>query len=199
MSTEGFNKYTIGRDIVLNSQNYYDAQQKIERYIKQKKTGDEGFYYKKNRLWEEHQFLFLAQLIEFRTADFIGNLYRRKKIRSEYLKKLKNNKKIISNKISKPNEIFSPYTLLVVLGMNLGELINIIERQSINFKGKQSLIKKLNFFKKQRNIFIHHSLSSYTKIEMVFNKGMKIGKEILQKFDSIPDSAIKEIKKQNKK
>lgn len=166
-NSEGFNRYILGPEVVLNSRTRKEAIQKATQIRREYQFSDLNYPFTCPKMWKEYRFLFLCTFVEFKLAELIYK--KRKRIAGEYIK----NKKLQINKH------FTPRCLLIEKKCNLGKLIDIIDCH-MKFKGKNKLVKRLRVFGKKRNAFVHHSFSSQTNNNYILKSGIHLGKDVLK-------------------
>jgi hypothetical protein len=190
----GFERYAFGKDFILESDSWIQAQAKIRHVLAgRKEIGVEvAFYYDGDGaiLWREYQFLFLCQLLEFRLAEFLSHLATQGKIVGAFLKRLQKSQKADPKRAKKVTRLMSPASLLVDFGYALGSLIVILSKQSLDFANKANLIEQLEAFNRNRISFIHHSFNTKNKAKTVgvretLDLGLQKGVELLALLDNL--------------
>ena len=175
--------------LILDSKSFEEAQSKIDQnLVKRKERGDNNLIYYEiadHALWNEYQFFFLCQFLEFKTAELFSKP--ELKTKPAFILQLKEEKKANSDRVSAVGgkRILSPASLISDLGFNLGDLIVALEKETDNFNGKEGLISKLKDFNRYRVSFVHHSFNTNKKtkncsIKEVVSQGIVLGKEVLK-------------------
>ncbi len=168
---DGVERYLSGEDIILQSSSWEDAKEMARKHIEKRKAGpllnNDFFYFDSNGeiMWQEYQFLFLCQYIEFKLAEYIFTLFKKNKVNPEYLEELKKNKKINTERALSPERMLSPASLIIDLGYSLGGLIEIIKEKTIDFDTKQDILIELDKFNSDRISFVHHAFTSNKKTD----------------------------------
>ena len=191
---QGFERYAFGPRFILKSSSWRDAAEKIAAFLVRRESYDSDAvesYYSEGAdvLWREYQLLFMCQLLEFRLASFIGDLHRRKRLRKKYVAGLMKHRRANAERAKKPERLVSPRSLLVDIGLPLGELVKVVREQTLRFHKRAELLRKLDRFTNFRNAFIHHSFSSPAKIPYVVSKiptaALKCGNDAIVLMDKI--------------
>jgi hypothetical protein len=166
-AAHGFQRYSFGREFVLESESWREAEEKIDRFLQRRKESSPGdiSYYSDGGLvlWREYQLLFMCQFLEFRVAELIGHLHRLGYLKDEYVSTLSCSSKANAERVKDLHRLTSPASLLVDFGFNLGSLLNILENHTLPFGRKDELVTALQTFNSGRVAFIHHSFNSEKK------------------------------------
>jgi hypothetical protein len=191
----GFERYYYGRKVVLESESFEDANKKIKNLIDSRGgTGQRRrFYYSEggSLLWSEYQFLFLCQLIEFKTAEAISVLAKVQLVSPELVEHLKQGKRANPERSKSPQRLVSPASLLGDFQFNLGKLAKIIDSDVRPFQGKKRLLSRLKAFNRERNTFIHRSFNNSPKSPSeCITHGLFIGKRLLQLIDTMAEGLL---------
>ena len=190
----GFERYAFGKEFILESESWTEAQAKIGDFLaRRKETGVEvASYYDEAGaiLWREYQFLFVCQLLEFRLAEFLSHLTTQEKIADIFLKSLQKSPKADPKRAKKVARLMSRASLLVDFGCTLGSLIDVLAKETLEFENKAELIEKLRDFNRNRISFIHHSFNTKNKaktagLRETLDLGLQKGVEILALFDKL--------------
>jgi hypothetical protein len=186
---QAFERY-INAENILGSTSWKEARDKIDRILDARtKRGDGNILYydiADNTLWNEYKFMFLCQLVEFKTAELFYRLEKDGKIKPEAISELRTHKKADPDRSAAEDNghILSPASLISDIGDTLGNLINRLNQSSCDFENKDKLLSLLNEFNKYRVSFTHHSFSTKKKtgsinLREVVIVGTKLGKEVL--------------------
>jgi len=181
---------------IFNSKSQKEAQEKIDCMLrKRKERGDYNvLYYEigKEILWNEYQFLFMCQFLEFKTAELFYKLDKKGKVKEDFISSLKIKPKAnIERANSKGGErILSPASLLYDFRCNFGCLIELLDNKTFDFSNKNELLKKLRKFNQFRIGFTHHSFNSNKgagnfNLKEIISNGVKLGKESLICLDNL--------------
>ncbi len=189
----GFERYFLGKEIILDSESWQSAQTKIREIFERRRSwgSDVVIYYDEagTILWQEYQFLFLCQFLEFRLTEFLSKLARCGKIKGTFLERLRKSPKADAKRAENIPRLLSPASLLVDLGYTLGGLITILSRNTLGFEGKSELLDQLETFNRSRVSFIHLSFNGHNRvgdkrIEEVIHNGLQVGAQILNFLDN---------------
>jgi hypothetical protein len=182
----GFQRYAFGPEFVLESDTWPEAEEKIEKFLAAWKAhGDKPSpYYEANKtLWQEYQFLFLCQIVEFKLTELIERLRVAGTLKPEFLSTLQKKPKADPERAKDDRRIVSPASLLGDLGYTLGGLIKMIEDETIDFEHKDSLLAELKQFNEDRVKFIHLSFGGKESAGTDIADALQSGKGLLKRLE----------------
>jgi len=194
-----FRRYVV-IDYVLNSNGWIDLENNL------KKTYNRDYPAIMERIFNEFKFYNCVLRIEYAITDPLNRfLIKESKIkdwkvlRNKFLEKIKRNRKstkkeareIIKKQTSgRIQGILTPHIMLYYAGFGVGELVNYINSFTKDFSQKKELITKLTKFNKYRKLVIHNLLTSREDIKGKIEKGVTLGKEIINLIEKITAEKI---------
>jgi len=183
----GFERYAFAKEFVLGSESWQKAEEKVKIYLANRKALSDvpSLYFEAGvTFWREYQFLFLCQFVEFKLTELIERVRVAGKLKPEFVEKLKKHRKADPRRVKDARRIISPASLLEDIGFTFGGLINIIENQTLPFNEKDSLLKELNIFNKNRVKFIHLSFGGRDGAGTDIAAALQFGKLLLARLEA---------------
>jgi len=197
---KGFFRYSMISHI-LEANDWEDLEKKIEPYKKIKPEIS-------TELFNDFKLQNCTLAVEYAITDTLNRfLLNNSKIKDQDKIKERMRKKITRNqrvkdKIEASNilteetdndieHILTPHTMLYVAGLGLGELVDFINEFTSSFPKKKELVKKMTAFNRCRVLLIHNRLTSRENVAEEIEKGVEMGKGIMNLIEDITSTKNK--------
>lgn len=198
---KSFRRYFL-INYILDSDNWADLEGKL------KKIYSDDYSAIMERMFNEFKFYNCILSIEYAITDSLNRFLTEKNkikdwkvLKNKFSEKIKRNtkstkkeaEKIIETETSgKIKRILTPHMMLYCAGFGVGELVDYVNAFTKNFPQKKELVAKLTEFNKRRKLVIHNLLTSREDVGEEIEKGILLGKEIINLIEKITSNKIEE-------